>query len=90
MTEEEFDDELRRSAFAVAYRMLGSVSEAEDVVQEGLLRLHWARGRRSRPSQLGILRHLCNLGHYRQTRKVENGTSPQRSWRAFRVRGFAQ
>ena len=34
MTEEEFD-ELRPSAFAIAYRMLGSVSEAEDVVQEG-------------------------------------------------------
>src|SRR5262245_60854869 len=39
MTEEEYD-ELRPSAFAIAYRMLGSVSEAEDVVQEGLLRLH--------------------------------------------------
>jgi hypothetical protein len=34
MIEEEFD-ELRSSAFAIAYRMLGSVSEAEDVVQEG-------------------------------------------------------
>ena len=42
MTEDEFD-ELRPSAFAIAYRMLGSVSEAEDVVQEGLLRLHTAR-----------------------------------------------
>jgi RNA polymerase sigma-70 factor (TIGR02957 family) len=42
VTEEEFD-ELRRSAFAVAYQMLGSVSEAEDVVQEGFLRLHRAR-----------------------------------------------
>jgi len=42
MTEEEFN-ELRPSAFAIAYRMLGSVSEAEDVVQEGFLRLHGAR-----------------------------------------------
>jgi RNA polymerase sigma-70 factor (ECF subfamily) len=33
-------EELRPRAFAVAYRMLGSVSEAEDVVQEALLRLH--------------------------------------------------
>ena len=33
-------EELRPGAFAVAYRMLGSVSEAEDMVQEALLRLH--------------------------------------------------
>jgi RNA polymerase sigma-70 factor (TIGR02957 family) len=35
-------EELRPRAFAVAYRMLGSVSEAEDIVQEALLRLHLA------------------------------------------------
>jgi RNA polymerase sigma-70 factor (ECF subfamily) len=33
---------LRPRAFGIAYRMLGSVSEAEDIVQEGLLRLHGA------------------------------------------------
>jgi RNA polymerase sigma-70 factor (TIGR02957 family) len=35
-------DELRPTSFAIAYRMLGSVSEAEDVVQEALLRLDQA------------------------------------------------
>ena len=33
-------DDLRRVSFAIAYRMLGSVSESEDVVQEALLRVH--------------------------------------------------
>jgi RNA polymerase sigma-70 factor (ECF subfamily) len=33
-------DELRPVSFAIAYRMLGRVSEAEDVVQEALLRVH--------------------------------------------------
>jgi RNA polymerase sigma-70 factor (ECF subfamily) len=36
--------ELRGLAFAVAYRMLGSVAEAEDVTQDALLRLHDASG----------------------------------------------
>jgi RNA polymerase sigma-70 factor (ECF subfamily) len=35
-------EDLRALAFAVAYRMLGSVAEAEDVAQEALLRLHGA------------------------------------------------
>ena len=46
MTEDEqILDELRPVSFAIAYRMLGSVSEAEDVVQEALLRVHQALGR---------------------------------------------
>ena len=39
---EQLLDELRPGAFAIAYRMLGSVSEAEDVVQEALMRVHQA------------------------------------------------
>jgi len=39
---EELLAELRPVAFAIAYQMLGSVSEAEDVVQEALLRVHQA------------------------------------------------
>jgi RNA polymerase sigma-70 factor (ECF subfamily) len=42
MSESELLEDLRPRAFAVAYRMLGSVSEAEDVVQEGLFRVHSA------------------------------------------------
>jgi RNA polymerase sigma-70 factor (TIGR02957 family) len=37
---EELIEELRPRAFAIAYRMLGSVAEAEDVVQEALLRVN--------------------------------------------------
>src|SRR5438270_8442966 len=41
MTAEEHElEQLRSASFAIAYRMLGSVSEAEDVVQEALLRVH--------------------------------------------------
>lgn len=39
---EELAEQLRPALFAMAYRMLGSVAEAEDVVQEALLRLHRA------------------------------------------------
>jgi Sigma-70 region 2 len=62
-------DELRPVAFAIAYRMLGTVSEAEDVVQEALLRVHPAldggeqirRARSQRPSPPGWRSTSCAL-----------------------------
>jgi RNA polymerase sigma-70 factor (TIGR02957 family) len=36
----ESHEDLRSLLFSIAYRMLGSVSDAEDIVQESLLRLH--------------------------------------------------
>jgi RNA polymerase sigma-70 factor (TIGR02957 family) len=42
MTMTEIYEELRPLLFSIAYRMLGSASEAEDVVQEAFLRFHRA------------------------------------------------
>jgi RNA polymerase sigma-70 factor (ECF subfamily) len=71
MAATEFD-ELRRSAFAIAYRMLGSVSEAEDVVQEGFLRLHRVRedGERieSPRAYLSTVVSRLSLDHLRSAR----------------------
>jgi RNA polymerase sigma factor (sigma-70 family) len=39
---EQLLQDLRPASFAIAYRMLASVAEAEDIVQESLLRLHQA------------------------------------------------
>jgi RNA polymerase sigma-70 factor (ECF subfamily) len=71
VTEEEFD-ELRPSVFAIAYRMLGRVSEAEDVVQEAFLRLHQARERRERiespRAYLSTVVSRLSLDHLRSAR----------------------
>jgi RNA polymerase sigma-70 factor (ECF subfamily) len=42
-SDEQLLDELRSMSFALAYRMLGSVTGAEDVAQEALLRYHRTR-----------------------------------------------
>jgi RNA polymerase sigma-70 factor (TIGR02957 family) len=47
-SEEDLLEELRPRAFAIAYRMLGSVAEAEDVVQEALVRVHESLSRGER------------------------------------------
>src|SRR5581483_2125403 len=53
MTEVLADEQLQalwRHGFGVAYRMLGSVSEAEDVTQEALLRLTRQEGEIEEPA----------------------------------------
>ena len=71
MTDEEFD-KLRPTAFAIAYRMLGSVSEAEDVLQEAFVRLHRVRERGGRiespRAYLSTVVSRLSLDHLRSAR----------------------
>lgn len=68
-------DELRPLMFSIAYRMLGSVMEAEDVVQEAFLRLH-------RSSQDGV----NNLEAYATTVTTRLAIDTLRSARVRRER----
>ena len=61
---EELLEELRPQAFAIAYRMVGTVTEAEDLVQESLLRLHTAleRGERIDSPRAYVATVVTRLG----------------------------
>jgi RNA polymerase sigma-70 factor, ECF subfamily len=70
--ESEVYAELRPLMFSIAYRMLGSVSEADDVVQEAFLRFHQALMREtnieSPRSYLATLTTRTSIDHLRRAR----------------------
>jgi RNA polymerase sigma-70 factor (ECF subfamily) len=70
--ESEVYAELRPMMFAIAYRMLGSVSEADDVVQEAFLRFHQAlmqeTGIESPRSYLATITTRTSIDHMRRAR----------------------
>jgi RNA polymerase sigma-70 factor (TIGR02957 family) len=72
MTITDLFDEQRPRAFAIAYQMLGSVGEAEDVVQEAFLRTHQTleRGERleSPPAYIATLVTRLAIDHLRSAR----------------------
>jgi len=65
----EHHEELRPYLFAIAYRMLGSVAEAEDVVQEAFLRYHEAGTEAESPkAYLATVTTRLAIDHLRSAR----------------------
>jgi RNA polymerase sigma-70 factor, ECF subfamily len=61
-------DDLRRFAFALAYRLTGSVADAEDLVQEAMLRLHSAEGVENPRAYLATVVTRLGIDHQRSAR----------------------
>jgi RNA polymerase sigma-70 factor (ECF subfamily) len=72
MDEGDAYNELRPLLFSIAYRMVGSVSEAEDIVQEAFLRFHRATSDgaevRSPKSYLSAVTTRLAIDHLRSAR----------------------
>src|SRR5690349_6565984 len=61
-------DELRPLLFSLAYRMVGSAAEAEDLVQEALLRFHTAEDVQSPKAFLTTVVTRLSIDHLRSAR----------------------
>lgn len=60
-------EELRPLAFSIAYRMIGSVSEAEDLAQEAMVRLHGADAQSPKAFLSTVVTRL-SIDHLRSAR----------------------
>ena len=63
----ETHEDLRPLAFSIAYRMVGSVAEAEDLVQEAMLRLHGAEAESPKAFLSTVVTRL-SIDHLRSAR----------------------
>jgi RNA polymerase sigma-70 factor (ECF subfamily) len=84
-------DRLRPKLMRVAYRMLGSVSDAEDILQEAFIRWMKADRVEVRAPEAFLRRavtRLCldQLKSARRTRETYIGPWPTPSWRRTRSR----
>ncbi len=66
MPAETYED-LRPLAFSIAYRMVGSVAEAEDIVQEAMLRVHGAEAESPKAFLSTVVTRL-SIDHLRSAR----------------------
>jgi RNA polymerase sigma-70 factor (ECF subfamily) len=67
MSDSALLEELRPRAFGIAYRMLGSVADAEDIAQESLLRVHRALERGETIASLWSIPTSCATSVRRAT-----------------------
>jgi RNA polymerase sigma-70 factor (ECF subfamily) len=68
MTAPDVTDELRPLLFSLAYRMVGSAAEAEDLVQEAFLRFHRAEGVEAPKAFLTTVVTRLAIDHLRSAR----------------------
>jgi RNA polymerase sigma-70 factor (ECF subfamily) len=74
-------EELRRRLFGIAYRMIGTTADAEDIVQEAYLRWHQADTEEIRSAEAWLVSVVTRLS-------IDNCARFQLSEKSTRARGY--